>query len=54
MSLTLPCRISFRAKLQGVVCYADLFLYSGGHFLMNFTMRANTPIALLGEIEDPA
>jgi hypothetical protein len=45
MSIPLPCRLSFGEKLQGVDCYADLFLYPGGHFLMNFTMRANAPFA---------
>jgi hypothetical protein len=45
MSIPLPCRLSFGEKLQGVDCYADLFLYPGGHFLMNFEMRAHAPFA---------
>lgn len=43
MSIPLPCRLSFGEKVQGVDCYADLFLYPGGHFLINFAMRANPP-----------
>ena len=45
MSIPLPCRLSFGEKLQGVDCYADLFLYPSGYFLMNFTMRTNAPFA---------
>ncbi len=45
MSIPLPCRLGFGEKLQGVDCYADLFLYPGGHLLMNFSMRANSPFA---------
>ena len=48
MSIPLPCRLSFGEKLQGVDCYADLFLYPGGHFLMNFSMRANAPFVGAG------
>ena len=43
MSIPLPCRLNFGEKVQRVDCYADLFLYPGGHFLMNFAMRANAP-----------
>lgn len=45
MPIPLPCSLSHGEKIQGVDCYADLYLYPGGHFLMNFAMRAKAPFA---------
>lgn len=45
MSLQLPCRMSYGEKLDDADCYADLFLFNGGDFLLNFAIRSRATAA---------
>ncbi|MBI2311402.1 MAG: hypothetical protein HYU77_02745 [Betaproteobacteria bacterium] len=42
MPLRLPCRLTHGEKLDAADCYAELYLYPGGHYLLKFSIRSNT------------
>lgn len=42
MALKLPFTLGYGEKLERADCYADLYLYPGGHFLMRVSVRSNS------------